>query len=178
MIPLDLAVPAEEQSHNEVESFVMPSTYYTPVDQMHNFIDLLMRHKDEEKEKIWVVKGPKGAGKSCFVKKVSHYYFNRIKKNSEFVYKDWIYVDLHRYQSLLHLLAGCSIHRDRRVYQTLEEVVEYAKERKCFFVLDHCNSIASASKKEFFDMIREQIRKKLESDSKLIVVFETDSALE
>lgn len=74
-------------------------------------------------------------------------------------------------------MSSCSIYRDGLHHQTLKEVVSYAQQQKCFFVLDHCNFLALTEGEEFLKVVEEQIKRDLTPGSKLIMIFDSDERL-
>lgn len=141
----DLGELIEDPNEAEAESFSMPSFYMTPSRQMYEMVELLTKEHDEKTRLVpdmLIVYGVKGAGKSCFVKKVGACVFEHTLKNFQATFREWIYLDLQVFHSLLHFLMGASIRRNKKRIRTLKEVVEYARQYKCYFVLDHCNFLA------------------------------------
>lgn len=86
----DLLSLSEEAKQGSGELFVMPSTYLTPVQHMSNFVTLLRKCEDRHSQyptDILLIHGSKGVGKSCFIKRVSGYFFERTRKDFELVYQ-------------------------------------------------------------------------------------------
>ena len=107
-----------------------------------------------EKKQIeaYFIYGEKGVGKSCFVKKLVGYLSQRTFEqsgNRSPLYKDWIYLDLGRCESLLQFQAGCSITRAGITYHTLKAIIDYSRQRRCIIVLDHCTKLAGDCRSQF-----------------------------